>query len=38
MNVDFGRTAGDYGRHRAGFPTDPLPVPHRVWALIARRP
>jgi SAM-dependent methyltransferase len=20
MNVDFGRTAGDYGRHRAGFP------------------
>jgi hypothetical protein len=20
MNVDFGRTASDYGRHRAGFP------------------
>ncbi|MGA8099295.1 MAG: class I SAM-dependent methyltransferase, partial [Candidatus Cybelea sp.] len=20
MHVDFGKTAGDYGRHRAGFP------------------
>ncbi len=32
MNVDFGKTAGDYGRHRAGFPEAFF---DRVFALAA---
>ena len=44
MQVDFGRTAADYVRYRAGFPAllfDELAardVAHRLWALLARTP
>lgn len=33
MSIDFGRTAQDYGRHRAGFPPEFFRRPAQSWRL-----
>jgi hypothetical protein len=50
LAADFGKTASDYGRHRAGFPDelrampaerwpeDPMRVMHRMCAAIGVAP